>query len=36
MGVFTVNAKFAGFYARTSVLPRIDDKAIDTPVLVRK
>lgn len=36
VGVFTVSGKFAGFYARTSVQPRVDDKAIDTPVLIKK
>jgi len=36
LGVFTVNGKRAGFYARTSRLPRVDEKAIDTPVLIDK
>lgn len=36
VGVFTVNGKFSGFYARTSILPLINDKAIDTPVLIKK
>jgi hypothetical protein len=35
VGVFTVNGKSAGFYGRVSYLPRIDEKAIDIPVLVR-
>jgi len=36
VGVFTVNGKQAGFYARTSKLPRVDDKAIDAPVLIAR
>ena len=36
MGVFTVNSKFAGYYARVSEFPRIDGRAKDIPVLVEK
>jgi len=35
IGVFTVNGKSAGFYGRISTTPRIDEKAIDIPILVR-
>ena len=34
IGVFTVNGKRAGFYGRMSKYPRIDDEAIDIPILV--
>lgn len=36
IGAFTVDGKSAGFYARTSRLPRIDERAEDIPVLVAK
>ena len=36
LGAFTVNCVFAGFYARLSKIARIDDKAIDVPVLVEE
>ena len=36
VGVFTVNAKFAGFYGRISPYPRIDSGAIDIPILISK
>lgn len=36
VGVFTVNGKSAGFYGRISPYPRIDDRAKDIPLLVRK
>ncbi|MDR3000199.1 MAG: glutathionylspermidine synthase family protein [Fibromonadaceae bacterium] len=36
LGVFTVDGKFAGFYGRISLYPRIDSKAEDIPVLVSK
>ncbi len=36
VGVFTVNGKSAGFYGRISPYPRIDYRAKDIPVLVRK
>jgi hypothetical protein len=35
VGVFTVNGKFAGFYGRVSRSPRVDELAIDIPILVR-
>ena len=36
IGVFTVNGKSAGFYGRLSKLSRVDDKAIDVPILINK
>ncbi len=36
VGVFTVNGKSAGFYGRISPYPRIDDRAKDIPLLVKK
>jgi glutathionylspermidine synthase len=36
IGVFTVNYQAAGFYGRISLYPRIDKRAQDIPVLVRK
>jgi len=36
IGVFTVNCQAAGFYGRISLYPRIDKRAQDIPVLVRK
>jgi len=36
VGVFTLNGKSAGFYGRASTYPKIDDKAIDIPILVSK
>jgi len=35
IGVFTVDMKAAGFYARLSTSARIDEKAQDVPVLIR-
>jgi glutathionylspermidine synthase len=35
VGVFTVNGKAAGFYGRASKSPRVDEEAIDIPILVR-
>ena len=34
LGVFTVDGKFAGFYGRISLSPRIDSQAEDIPVLM--
>ena len=36
VGVFTINAKSAGFYGRISPYPRIDARAEDIPILVSK
>lgn len=36
IGVFTVDGKCAGFYARINPYPRIDSKAKDIPVLIAK
>jgi glutathionylspermidine synthase len=36
LGVFTIDGKFAGFYGRISLYPRIDSKAEDISVLVSK
>ena len=36
IGVFTINEKSAGFYARASLYPRIDEKALDIAVLIKK
>lgn len=36
IGVFTVNESCAGFYGRISYQPRIDEHAIDIPILVVK
>ncbi|HHY65271.1 MAG TPA: glutathionylspermidine synthase family protein [Clostridiaceae bacterium] len=36
IGVFAVNGKSAGFYGRVSPYPRIDARAKDIPILVRK
>ena len=36
LGVFTVNCDFAGFYARLSKNARIDENAMDIPVLVEE
>ena len=36
VGVFTIDCKAAGFYARISPYPRIDSNAMDVPVLVEK
>lgn len=36
IGVFTVNDKCAGFYGRISHKPRIDEHAVDIPILVVK
>ncbi|MCL2574686.1 MAG: glutathionylspermidine synthase family protein [Defluviitaleaceae bacterium] len=36
MGVFVINGKFAGFYARASETPKIDENASEIPILVRE
>ena len=36
LGVFTIDGKFAGFYGRISLRPRIDSNAEDVPVLISK
>ena len=36
VGSFAVDGKAAGFYGRLSALPRIDDKAMDVPILIDK
>ena len=36
VGVFVIDGKCAGFYGRASHYPRIDEKAIDIPILVEK
>jgi glutathionylspermidine synthase len=36
LGVFTIDGKFAGFYGRISLYPRIDSNAEDIAVLVSK
>jgi len=36
LGVYSVEGRAAGFYARTSKLPRIDSTALNTPVLIER
>jgi hypothetical protein len=36
VGVFTVDGAPAGFYGRASHVPRIDSRASDIPILVKR
>ena len=36
VGVYTINGKYAGYYGRGSKYPRIDERAEDMAILVKK
>ena len=36
LGSYAVEGKHAGYYARISILPRIDSNAADIPVLIER